>query len=108
MLEVVLLDSLPGIEVVFGHRLDDESLVLAEEEEATRLALRLTCLEDHLTVGLGVERLAKDLIVVAVLLTEEGENIGGVLSDLDVFIDHKTGLHFSTFDRHAVLSAIFG
>lgn len=98
MLEVVLLDSLPGGEVVLSHRLDDEFLVLAEKEEAARLALRLASLEDHLAVDVGVERLAQDIVVESILLTKESKDIRRVFCHLDVLIDDKASIHLRTLD----------
>lgn len=98
VLEVVLLDSLPGGEVVLSHRLDDEFLVLAEKEEAARLALRLASLEDHLAVDVGVERLAQDIVVESILLTKESKDVRRVFCHLDVLIDDKASIHLRTLD----------
>ena len=87
--KVWLLNALEGVEIAVSHGLDDELLISREEEKATTLTLRLTSLEDHLAVGSRVKRLFQDRVVVAVLLSEEGKDIWSVLSDLDVFVDHK-------------------
>lgn len=68
MFEVVLLNAAPSVKIIIGHRLDDEPLIFAEEEKAARFALGLSCLEDHLAVGLRVERFAQNLIAVAIFL----------------------------------------
>jgi len=87
--EVGFLDTLESVEVAVGHRFNDKSLVLREEEETSTLTLRLTSLEDHTAVDLWVERLQQDFVVVAILLTEESKDVWGVLSDHDIFIDNE-------------------
>ncbi len=86
MSKVCFLDALESIEIAVGHRLDDESLVLGKEEEASTFTLSLTSLEDHTSVDFWVERLLQDAVIVAILLTEEGKDVWGVLSDNDIFV----------------------
>ena len=87
--EVSFLDTLEGIEVTVCHCLDDELLVLRKEEEATTLSLRFTSLKDHSSIRIRVKGLFQNLVVVAILLAQEGEDIWRVFSDLDVLIDDK-------------------
>lgn len=52
-IEVRFLDPLKSFEVTFSHRLNDEVLVLAEEEETATLALRLASFENGILVVFG-------------------------------------------------------
>jgi len=102
MLEVVLLDPLPGSEVVLSHGLDDKLLILAEEEEAAGLALRLASLENHRAVDFRVERLAQDIIVVSVLLSKESEDIRSIFCNFDIFINDEARLHLGSFEGETI------
>ena len=60
ILQEVLLVSIQRLEKSFNlitsHGFEDESFVVAKEEEASTLARVLTCLEDHFPVLLTFER----------------------------------------------------
>jgi len=95
-LEVGFLDAAEGKEVALSHSLDDEPLILGEEKETSTLTLRLSGLEHARLVGLGVQTLSQDSVVVAVALAQEGKHIRGVLSHANVLVDDQLllELHF--------------
>lgn len=88
-LEVGLLDPLERCEVRVGHGFDDETLVFAEEEKAARLALGFACFEYHVLISLRVKRLQKNLVAVAISVSQECKNVRLPLRDLDVLVDDQ-------------------
>ena len=89
------MDAAKCVEVGVGHSLNEEVAVFTEEEKTSRLALRLTGLENHALVVLRVKTLAHTLAqmfvvdVDAVLLAQESKDVGRVFRHLDVFVDDQ-------------------
>jgi hypothetical protein len=63
---------------------------MREEEETATLALRLSCLEDHLSVLLCAERLFDDIRVYVVQTPQVSKDVWSIFSYIDVFIDNES------------------